>query len=291
MDNVTTFHVKVTEEIKPKKVRTFIRTQIHLQNIFTSKGSYFFYSYIPELLQYEIIVFETLNKLQQYSFLFFQNLLKEINEYTLFIEEKFFCLYKKEKLIVFKEIENVKQIDIVSYIKQYYKIDELNTIELNDYNTKDLIESLTRKDLQKAKRGIYRVSEDKGYLYLLFYTFTIFITTIYFGYNYYLENGNTDRITQKTERVLLSPQQKMYENYKIEQAYQKIESVMKYLELYKIGYKTLKYSNKKIKSKVYALKKENLLQLLNFPHQKVKIEFIKYKKELNSYEAGVEFYD
>ncbi len=288
MKNITTMSIKVTEEINPKKLLTFLRTQIELQSLLITDTSYFYYSFLPQSLQYEVIVFTQKKDFFSSLFIYLFQLCKE-ELCTLFITADFFCIYEKRKLIALKKVSNVTQTDILSYVEQTYQVTPTNTVDLRDEDMRGLVESCNEKCKKGIEKNIYKVIPDNSFQYFIFYTLCASVVFMYL----ILDNYHS-----KTLQNAIPTVSKQYDkNFYLYKKHQKNSSVKNlldftsYLDKNKIEYKTIEFDKGIFKISLAGEDKKILLKSLEYTLKKVVLESIQFNENTKFYDMDVVLYD
>lgn len=260
--HITHISKKVTEQISPKYLPSFLKTLILQKNILIPKNTKIFYSFIKEANIYEIYLFETTNKNPILEFQLFENhpdFQKLRDKYFLFITTKFFVVFFNNQPLFAFENKNYTQEDIVKFIEFTHKIVIYKTIMINE---KEL--ELLKLNTQKYKKlPFQKVNNSYEFYYYLFYLLIVILFSFYI-YSENLSQSNTPKII-KTE---------IKESYKSKEITLKIVSFIKNLTTHHIKVEKLKY-DKKLHSTIIATN-QNLYNFL--AHYKKSHKIIKLEK-------------
>jgi len=246
-------------------------------------------------MSYEVIIFNKPESLKTKFVLepfvllgYYKDNNDNANEMNLFYADNYFVVYQNKKLILFKQINNVNQEDIVLYLLQTYKIEIDNTITINSKLLDNLKENYVQnKDFKKSYQMNF-LFVDKSFIRLQIFTF---MATIVFSYLLY-NNLNGNQIIIKSSNELVSLKNK-YNN--LLQIYQKnskkpVDSMIKffkYIKLNKIVVDTVIYKNKKIETVLIHKNKKILLDTITKYGQKIELKYIKYDKKTNNYKLEI----
>jgi len=280
MDQFSTLSVVVTEEIKPKKLTTFIQTQITLHNILTSKESYLFCSFIPEVLRYEIILFREKKSIYECGIFSLTKLCKE-DEYTLFILEELFCVYKKDKPLFIKKVSNTPQEDITSYIEQTYNIIPSNIKYIDNKELQALIEKddISKKEIE---RNVKKLKSSNSFRYFIYYTLTLFLILSFLLYDK-IANRNTIEIANTFNKNQYTQEFITYKKHSKGNSIQTLINFINYLQTRNINLTAIKYINNKFELQLTNTSKEVLLKVLEYKNKKTELQFIQLKDETELY--------
>lgn len=198
-----TLSISVTEEIQPKYLEDFLKTNIHNSSILLSLNTQYYYQYIKQTLTYELIVFDTHH--QNFivePFILLENRKKEQeNKNILYLLENYFVLVKNNQLLLFKFIEDIEKDAVIRYLKSGYNInvDEVILVESSELERrkKELFPTKKRIASEKRFNSLY---PKKSYFYFLLFVAT---TTIIFFTALVVENFTHTYIKKKPSELLL----------------------------------------------------------------------------------------
>jgi len=150
-NEISTLSIKVTEEISKRNIHAFLKTTISNSNVFFSKNTYYYFYYNSNTLTYEIIFYEKQSQNTTLEpFLITQKLSQNDDIVKIFLVNDYFIVSKNHKLLIFKKVDKIDIDEISLYVKQMYKIDEFETIEI----TENYVDSLGEENNLKLN-GAY----------------------------------------------------------------------------------------------------------------------------------------
>jgi hypothetical protein len=283
---IQSFSVKVTEEIGDKYLLDFLRTSLENQQLELTNNSKFYYTFIPLSLLYEIIFFEDLsNESIPEPFIF----IERSNPYTkeLFITQNYFCLFDSQQLILYKDIHNILQEDIQTYIEQLYKI-KIDKVTLIDKEKYDETKSQFLNNSKKYSFNFYSVK--KGNSFNIFLSF-IFLVTLCFGFFVYISLNSNYQITTVYDNTAVYEKgyKELLTIYKeIEKKpIKKAVSLFDYLSSSNILIEKLSYKNSKLYVVLLNSSRTMLLQSITNYTKNIEIESIQFDKNLNQYRMDI----
>lgn len=286
------FSISVTEEISPRYLLTFLRTHIENQNFLLNDNSYFYYYFHKPTLQYEVIVFDKINKKSFPKILALSQYPKS-KVYTVFLLEDAFCLFIKNDLALFKKIDKVIQEDIKEYLLQRYDIEVEEFISVSKDEIDTLIQKFQKKFYQTIQKRISPFKEQKSFIYFQYFflvTTLIFFFLLYFIYNeknkYQIYSNNIKNTKQLELQKKLITEYKQFEK---QASIKKLSFLFEVLNNLEIKVLKLDYLKGKIWIQVVHPKKEKLLQLLEVKRFTLHTKAIYFEKNLEGHILELEF--
>ncbi|HIP12081.1 MAG TPA: hypothetical protein EYG97_03715 [Arcobacter sp.] len=288
--NIKNFTVDVTGEISSKNLKEFIKTSIEIElqeNIFEYQV---FVSFIQKANKYEIYLYHSPYKLLILPEIFYKKVTKDdTTQYQLYICKDFFVVYLNNSFYFYKNNDNYKYEDILSYISFFYKIDsnEINVYEVSQKEFEILkIEYLDGK--KESKLNYIDFSSNNSYKYYLLYLFSIILSVaLYFA------------MGQNTKEVYVSDDTSALKNIK-SKYYKALANKYKYKELKTnalIGiFDDLKMYNLTLLScsykeicllRIKSKDKKDLYKFVNLHKEKIKIKSIVSQEKI--YIMEIEF--
>ncbi|MEA3512841.1 MAG: hypothetical protein U9R37_04515 [Campylobacterota bacterium] len=273
-DLITTLSIKVTEEINKKDVLKFIKTTIINKHLTVENSLSFYYTYIKEILSYEIIVVDT-NQIDFTiePFLFLEDERNELEKSIVFMTKEYFVYYKNRELIFLKKIKNEKPLNIKAFVEHTFKITLNNIYEVDDNELNKLRELNNQK---KSNPKVFKkLQENNGFrtfIYIFILTTTLFL---YLLFNDIKKDNNTNicmKNSYKLEKQYHNLTKASYKNDLKPTKY--IKELFKYLKIDKIKVEKIQYANKKIKINISHKSKEVLMNFLTKYNKKIKINYI-----------------
>jgi hypothetical protein len=290
-----TLSIDVTEKINSKYLLEFLQTNILNNDLLFLPNTEFYYSFVESNMSYEVIIFDKPESLKTEFVLepfvllgYYEDNSNDAITIDLFYNENYFVVYQNKKLILFKQINNVNQEDIVLYLLQTYKIDIDNIIKIDSEILQNVKKSYVQNKNFKTSYQLNLLFVDKSFRRLQVFTL---ITTLLFAYLLY-SNLNGNQIIVKSSKELVSLENR-YNN--LLQIYNKnskkpVYSMVKffrYIKLNKIVVDTVIYKNKKIKTILIHKNKKILLDTVTKYGQSVEIKSIEYDKKMNNYKLEI----
>lgn len=273
-DLITTLSIKVTEEINKKDVLKFIKTTIINKHLTVENSLSFYYTYIKEILSYEIIVVDT-NQIDFTiePFLFLEDERNELEKSIVFMTKEYFVYYKNRELIFLKKIKNEKPLNIKAFVEHTFKVTLNNIYEVDDNELNKLRELNNQK---KSNPKVFKkLQENNGFrtfIYIFILTTTLFL---YLLFNDIKKDNNTNicmKNSYKLEKQYHNLTKASYKNDLKPTKY--IKELFKYLKIDKIKVEKIQYANKKIKINISHKSKEVLMNFLTKYNKKIKINYI-----------------
>lgn len=288
MDKFSTFSITVTEEIKPDKVLTFIRTQITLKNILTTPKSYFYFKFLPQILKYEVVVFQNREDACSCNAFTFSKLVLDKNNITLFITPAFFVLYQKKELLLIKKISDTTLEDIKSYIEQTYKLIP-DKIIFQDATQKE--KSLKNSCEKNIEKKLYKVIPDNSFKYFMIYSLLgvlFFLFSLYYNSDLHIVSTKDSKINNSN---LLSKEFILYKKHIRQNSSQTLLEFLEFIKKQKTELKTIEYLNNSFTIKVISDEKKKLLDILEYSKKRLNLKSIKQDITLKHYCMEVVLHD
>jgi len=270
MDNIIshsdiyTLSLKVTEEIKQKFVIQFIQTNIKQKLPHIPDTSFFYYHFIPEILVYEVFVFQTMSNkiipepfcLQQY----YEN--SSIETTDIFCTTHYFMVFKNKVPFLYRSIENLSIEDMKLYLKQIYHLKVDNTIQIDDTKLLNFVNSY-----KKSPYKLYPLNINNSFnFFIIFFIFT----TLFTSYILYMSYSNSIKPPQTTYKLAERKHIKMIP---------KVIELFKYIKLSHIYIQNIVSKPHKIETTLISKNRSELLDFVNIYHNRITIKSLKYKKD------------
>ncbi len=275
---INTLSIKVTEEINKKNLHSFLKTSIINSGLDISKNSYYYFYYNKYASTYEILFYEKVSEsIVLEPFLVLEKYPKNCASVRVYITNDYFVIVQNNKLLIFKKVTTSDIDEISSYIKQIYKIEKFEMIQLSS------------KELSLLKQEGVSVSQE--YFYPLYHknSFRFFMIFSIFGFILllgflYIENNKIKNIKSTP---IFSPQVKTQKRISVGD---KIDVLFKNLKSYNIVIEKIEYENGKFQTIVYHKNKTDLLNFANLYINKIQIKTLKYddSKKLYAMEVIIE---
>lgn len=177
LNEITNITIDTTTKISPKHIKSFLKTNIELNDITLDTEDRVFYRYISEVNIYEIYI---INKPQNdaiFQFEIFKELSK--NHYELFVTTSHIIIYKDNKFYFFKENKGYKTDDILQYIKYQYKIDKINIQDIDNIKLTNLEQQYFKNNSKSDIKYINIQSNNNFYYYIIFLITLIVYASLY----------------------------------------------------------------------------------------------------------------
>jgi len=277
--SLSTISIKVSEEIEAKNLLRFLRTTILNSQLLFTKESCFSYYYNASVLTYEIVLYEKLSQdISIEPFLFLEKNKKDIL-LKVFITKTYFVITKNNQLLIFKKVNNSNKEEISSYIKEIYKIESFEIIQVSEDDIEELKLNITSNTMDHS----YSLYPKKSfYLFVLFSMciFTILLLSVYV--TYYPQKAIFEEISTKKEISHFKNRDKVMPDT--------IE-LFKYIKLNKIMIEKVEYSNSRIKTTLRHKEKIHLLNFANIYSKTLQIKLLKFDEveELYVMEIIIEY--
>ena len=253
-DSIEIISIVVAEQINTTNLKSFIKTNLELNNIYSYKNKKIHVSYIHELKEYQISIIHT-------ScipiFYIFANM--KMDTSTVFICNDFFVLYKNLKPYYFKKIENnTSTQDIKTYIQSKLN---LGTFQVQEVSNEQLNIYTKNYKTNKYKYEFIYLDNNKSFLYYVLYVILVFLCFIYFFDNI-TNNNMQDNNSLQVQKELLSK----LESIKKDKQFKYISKTLVYIfeneKKFHINIQSISYNNNKINILVTSAKKNQLFNFL-----------------------------
>jgi hypothetical protein len=282
---IKSFSVEVTEQIDDKYLLEFLRTSIENKKNSTSEGK-FYYHFIPTSLSYEIINFkENAKDSIPEPFVFIQEC--EIDTRELFITQSYFCVFDSKELILYKDIKNILQEDIQTYIEQLYKI-KIDRVTIVDEKKYELIKNRFLSQAQKYTINFYSVKKENSFK--IFLSFILFATIVFISFLYVsintnlhtiVKNQNTTSYEKGYKKLLL-----IYKQSSKKPVSGSIE-FFDYIVKYNIFIEKLNYKNSKLYIVLEDKNRKKLLNVISHYTNSIQVHSIEFDKRLGKYKMDI----
>jgi len=287
VEEISTFSIKVTEEIHSSNILTFLRTSLLQSDHTITKNTTFYYSYNQNRLTYEMIIFPTnLEKNYPEPFLYIDEMIKKYGDKTSYVclTPKYFIFIENNHLELFKVIKNASIEDVRIYIAQLYDKENIEIIYFTNEQVQGLINENKKNvdDLKKYK--IYPLHKENGYNYFLsFFTISAIILSfiIYFEYHYTLKNDVETQTITKTVKSKITHFQPLY----------KVGPLFVKMNKSDIITNKIYFKNNKIELTLFHPDKDNLVKFINSLPYEVIMKSLIFDAQKNIYgmEVRIEF--
>lgn len=271
---IKSFSISVSEKIKDDHILSFIRTNIDAKDIILDNNTYFYYTFIPQSLTYEVLVFEKSSDdflLEPFLYIDYSEELK--GSTNLFIDGDCFIIVQNNQLLVYKYIKGASQDDIIEFISQIYKFNIDNIVNVNTQQKQSLIE----KQNQTIEYDIHPFFVDNSYKF--FKIFFVFITIAFSAllFDAFLNNKALGGLKAEVKAL-----EKRYDNlmtiYKKnnKKPIDRLQNFFEYIKKHKIQIDRVKYNNEKIEMTLIDEDKKLLIDIVTKYKSKVLIKNIKF---------------
>ncbi len=284
--NIQSFSIKVTEEISDKYLLDFLRTSLENQQLEFSTNSKFYYNFIPSSLSYEIIYFEDTLKLSvPEPFIFIEECDTTTKE--LFVTNHYFCLFDSKQLLLYKDIKNILQEDIQTYIEQLYKI-KIDKVTVVDEEKYELIKNKFLLQNKKHSFTFYSMKKENSFqIFLIFVSVMIVLFTFFL----YISLNPNQQTTAKDENI--PSYEKGYKKHLL--IYKEIDKkpvnssieLFEYLVSHNIFIEKLSYKNSKLNIVVENSSRKKLLAVMKNYIKNIEIQSIQFDEKLNKYKMDI----
>ncbi len=290
--HINSFSISVTEEIQPRYLLTFLRTHIENQKFLLNEHSCFYYHFHRSILQYEVIVFNALEK-KSIPEVFILKAYNTTKKNIVFLLESSFCLFINQELVLLKKVDTLMKEDIKEYISQVYNIIVDDFIEVSPDEIQKLSSQYQKKFYKEEKKRFFPFIELKSFLYFRYFFLIVslvFSFLLYTIYNDQVENQKYSNTLYTNTQ--LQEQKKLMSQYKQFQEYAPVKKLTPLINSFNdLGIKVLKleYLKKRILIQVVHSKKDILLQLLAKKEFQLTTKAIYFEKSLQSHILEIEF--
>jgi len=275
---IITLSIKVTEEIHPKKVLTFIRTSIVNSQIETCEKSYFYFHYSKNTKTYEIMVFPVnpQEKIPE-PFLFLTGALQtdSNSKMHVYLNDGYFVVLEKQELLLFKKIATESIGDIEIYLSQLYGLEDFEIIQVDQ----DMFTKLLQAQKNQLPNRTYPLYEERSYLYFLIFLCVSFVCIATF---LYFTKGEKPRIhkTIQVKHHLQKSEKKPME---------KILPLLEDMKKYGISLASIRFESGELRTTLYHTKKESLLLFSKKYTTTLTIYSLKFDTKTKNYSMEVIF--
>ncbi len=282
---IQSFSVKVTEQIEDKYLLDFLRTSLENQ-IDVGKNSKFYYHFILSSLSYEIIYFnESLKQPIPEPFIFIEECGVDTKE--LFITQNYFCLFDSKVLVLYRDIQNILQEDIQTYIEQLYKI-KIDNVTVVDNKKYLQVKNKFLSQTQKYSFKFHPLQKDSSFKIFSLY---ILLIIIVFLFSLYITTNTNQNPIVKSENIPLYEKgyKKLYSIYKKSEK-KSINNTIEffdYIASYNISIEKLNYKNDTLNIILEDNNRKKLLQTISNYTKTIKIHSIQFDKSTNRYKMDI----
>jgi len=290
MDRFTTLSISVAEEINSRKVLTFIRTQMKLKNLLITDKSYFYFRFLPEVLKYEVVLFQSLKDAQEIGIFSFTTLCEAQNRFTLFITPNFFTLYEYDTPLVIKNISNTSTEDIESYIEQTYKVKISKTVLIDSSRLIELSNECSNLKNKRFLKRLHKVSSNNSFRN--FFLYFIAISIVFLGFifkSYYLQTFQTQPIAKQSQ--VISKEAIVYKRHTKRNIAKTVSQFLEFLKKENIEFKSVGYLGNSLNIKLLSSNKKQLLDILDDSQNRLTLKYIKLDSSVKQYIMEITLYD
>lgn len=269
--------IDVSEEIENKNLKKFIFTSLKLNNFEVNKNDFVHINFIPELKQYQVLVFpkEYKNAIFQIFELFYLEK-NDLNNYDLYFTNDFFCLYKNGKFYYFQNIESDFEInDLIGYINKKFMLKIDNHKIVNNSYLEELKSSYLEKKIQNRVQN-FNKRDDYSFKIYLFYLVVILILFVFF-----LENKDET----KNSFIVENEFDKLKKEYIFSSFNTDFNFLIKSLEKYNLNLKSFEYKENRIKISFYTTSKPHIYSLFEDLKNRLISQEINYLENEKIYEV------
>lgn len=277
-DEIFTLSIKVTEPIEKRYLLSSLRTAIKNSAVAVSKNCHFQFYYNSFTSTYEVLFYEKSSDdivLEPMVLIANHLAIHSSDKIKVFVTDGYLVVTQNQKILIFKEIKEIEDDEIVLYVKQIYKIDDFELIRVSDEEIKRLDSSINIPNSNK----IYRLEESKAFKVFTFLSVSgllFLVISIYF--TYYTHNKSPIIPTQKkilpqanNKKLILNDTLQLFEN----------------ISTYKLGLGKINYRNHIITTTLLHPTKSTLLEFANLYKKKLTIKSLKFDETKKLYRAEV----
>ena len=183
-EDIDFIEIEVSEKIEEKNLKSFILSNLELQNKKATHNEKIYLSFIKQLKSYQIFILSTNYKyfeFQLFEILYDKKTNLEEN-YDLYFYEKYVILYKKGIFYYFQKIpENLNVDDFIALIVKKFDI------KINRYKQfeKQELDELKNTYIQQNFKSFFQnINLQNNYSFKYFLFFLTFITTLFLNFIY-----------------------------------------------------------------------------------------------------------
>ena len=274
-NEILTLSIRVSEKIANKNLHNFIKSSIINSNLYFSKNTYYYFYYNLKTFTYEIIFYEKLSEeIILEPLLLIQHLNKNDNKVMLLLVKDYFVLTKNNKLLIFKKVNSIDKDEINLYVKQIYKIEEFEVLDITQKYLETLV---SEQHLALNVEFISLYSKKSFYIFNVFVIVASFILILMLYLEYYkVGNVNDTKSTEKIVNII-----------KKDKIIDKTIALFKYIKLNNITIDKVSFSNKKIQTTLYHKKKSHLLSFANTYKKNFYIKLLTYDDIKDMYKMEI----
>lgn len=276
-NEIKSLFIDVSEEIENKNLKKFIFTSLKLNNLEINKNDFVHINFIPELKQYQVLVFpkEYKNAIFQIFELFYSKK-NNLNKFDLYFTNDFFCLYKNAKFYYFQNIESQFEInELIEYINKKFmlKIDNYKIIDNSELE--ELKNSYLEKKFQNRLEDFNKKDNYSFKIYL------VYLIIILVSFMFFWENKDET----KNSFIVENEFDKLKNEYVFSSFNADFDFLTKLLQQHNLNLKSLEYKENRIKISFFTTSKPNIYSLFEDLKDRLISQEINYLENEKIYES------
>lgn len=276
-DEIKSLFIDVSEEIENKNLKKFIFTSLKLNNFEINKNDFVHINFIPELKQYQVLVFpkEYKNAIFQIFELFYSEK-NDLNKFDLYFTNDFFCLYKNAKFYYFQNIESQFEInELIEYINKKFMLRIDNYKIIDNSELEELKNSYLEKRFQNRLENFNKKDNYSFKIYL------VYLIVILVSFMFFWENKDET----KNSFIVENEFDKLKNDYVFSSFNADFDFLTKLLQKHNLNLKSLEYKENKIKISFYTTSKPNIYSLFENLKDRLISQEINYLENEKIYES------
>lgn len=255
-EDIDFIEIEVSEKIEEKNLKSFILSNLELNNKKYTQNEKIYLSYITQLKSYQIFILPTSYK--YFDFELFEILYDEsinLDEiYDLYLYKNYVVLYKNATFYYFQKISNNLDLDdFLTLIAKKFNI------KINDCKRFEKFELDELKDLYKKqdfKSHFQNISFKNSHSFKYYLLFLAFITTLFFNFIYEDMKLKKEKSLEKNSSFELD---RVIKEHKFRSLEEKIRPILSSVEL---ELKSFDYDENHIKIVLNSKTKESIYDFI-----------------------------
>lgn len=281
-EEIKILFIDVSEEIQSKNLKKFISTSLKLKNITINKNDFVHINFITELNQYQILIFPNNKKaiFQIFELYYFDK--KDIQDFDLYICDKFFSLYKNGEFYYIQKLESQVLIDdLLEYISKNFSsnIDNFEVIEKS--HQQELESKYLQKAIKNRLKNFNKTNEYGFYIYLI-YVVMIFYCFIFFYDNLFQNDKNINESISNEYDI-----EKLKKEYLFNSFLKEYKSLFELINKFNLTLLSFEYKEEKAKIVLSSNEKTNIYSFYTTLDSKLISQDISFIENKNIYEATI----
>ena len=276
-NEIKSLFIDVSEEIENKNLKKFIFTSLKLNNLEINKNDFVHINFIPELKQYQVLIFqkEYKNAIFQIFELFYLEK-NDLNKFDLYFTNEFFCLYKNAKFYYFQNIESQFEInELIEYINKKFMLRIDNYKIIDNSELEELKNSYLEKKFQNRLENFNKKDNYSFKIYL------VYLIVILVSFMFFWENKDETKISYIVENEF----DKLKNEYIFSSFNADFDFLTKLLQKHNLNLKSLEYKENKIKISFYTTSKPHIYSLFEDLKDRLISQEINYLENEKIYES------